>query len=76
MHHAPESPWNDKATTKMRRFSLGNPSASFQIYRINSAMSYLFFANHETEVICFTTMCYEPFPLHFHERNLTSRPTD
>lgn len=35
MSYVPESPWNDKAITKMRRFSLGNPRAIFQIQRIN-----------------------------------------
>lgn len=31
MSHAPASPWNDKAITKIRKLSLVNPSAIFQI---------------------------------------------
>lgn len=31
-------------------------------------MRCLLFANHETEVIYVTTVCYEPFLLHFHKK--------
>lgn len=41
MTHALESSWNDKAITETRRFFLVNPSAIFQIERINPPVSEL-----------------------------------